>query len=113
MLNYKDVCQSLTITGAVNSSTLNADGTATVYLDLVNETTGGGQNVTVDQISSSVAGVTVSSPTLPLALGDAPAGRGTNIILTLTAPAGVTTFSLTESGTVADRAGNVNNFTTT
>lgn len=94
---------SLTGTASVQS----VSGTAfTVALQVTNNGTIAANNIIVKKIvPRTLAGagtVTLTSPTLPIAVGNLAAGASTTVTLTLTVPATVTGFALAETGTVQD-----------
>jgi len=96
---------SASIVGKSKSGT-----TVTATLQLTDRGTGAAQQPRINRIDLRTLGgtgtVTLSTPTLPLSVGNLPPQASTNVTLTLNVPTTVTKFSLTEKGTLQDIAGN-------
>ena len=54
--------------------------------------------------------VTVLSPAVPTSLGTIPAGQSVNVVVTLSVPATVSRFTITENGSLANAAGSTTKF---
>ncbi len=90
-----------------DSGTLNGD----YYVDVLVTNTGTGvaKNVTISTVTlktlSGTGTVTLISPALPDNLGNLNVGASTTVRLFLNAPAGVTRFLMTETGSTGDASG--------
>jgi hypothetical protein len=84
--------------------------TVTANLQLTNTGFTAAQAVNVNQITMRTLGgsgtVTLTSPTLPLAVGTLAVGATTTVPLAFNVPSTVTRFSVTEGGTINDPSGN-------
>jgi len=84
--------------------------TVTANLQLTNTGSMAAQTVNINQITlrtlSGTGAATLSSPTLPFAVGSLAIGATTTVPLTFHVPSTVTRFSVTEGGTVKDASGN-------
>jgi hypothetical protein len=84
--------------------------TVTASLQLTNTGFTAAQAVNINQITlrtlSGTGTVTLTSPSLPLAVGSLAIGAATTVPLAFNAPTTVTRFSVTEGGTVKDASGN-------
>jgi hypothetical protein len=99
------------VTGQVKGIAAQGGQQYSVNLQVKNTGVGPARNIFIDELTLRIlAGatstpITLITPILPISVGDLSAGSSTNLTLTLTVPAGVTRFSLSESGTVVDGTG--------
>jgi von Willebrand factor A domain-containing protein 7 len=88
--------------------------TLTATLQLTDNGTGAAQHIAISQITlqtlSGTGTVTLTSPALPLSVGNLAIGAFTNVTLTLNVPGTVTKFSITEKGTLQNIAGSTSSF---
>jgi len=84
--------------------------TVTANLQLTNTGFTAAQAVNISQFTlrtlNGAGTVTLTSPTLPLAVGSLAVGATTTVPLTFNVPSTVTRFSVTEGGTIQDASGN-------
>jgi hypothetical protein len=83
--------------------------TLTVALQVTNNGTEDADNIVMNKIVSQVVSgsgkVILTSPALPLALGNLAAGASTTVNLVLTVPKTAINVAISESGTVQDASG--------
>jgi hypothetical protein len=96
------------------SNVVQSGTTVTATLTLTNIGFTAAQAVNINQITfrtlSGSGTVALASPVLPAAEGPLAIGASMTVPVTLNVPATVTRFSMTESGTIQDGAGNTYNY---
>ncbi|HLK66557.1 MAG TPA: SBBP repeat-containing protein [Bryobacteraceae bacterium] len=115
---FPEASTTLTATGPCGPPSLSAQvlsvaqsgTTVTASLQLTNNGLTAAQAVNINQITlrtlSGIGTVTLSGPTLPLAVGSLAIGASTTVPFTFNVPNTVTRFSATEGGTIQDASGN-------
>lgn len=104
------------IAGQVQSITSLGGGQYRLNLAVVNNGQGAGRSVFINQIAfralggPAASGFALVSPQLPISIGDLAPGAASAVQLTVSVPAGVTRFSITESGTTLDTSGTQTSF---
>jgi D-serine deaminase-like pyridoxal phosphate-dependent protein len=93
---------------------VHAGTTVTANLQLTNTGFAAAQVVNINQVTlrtlSGTGTVTLSSPTLPLAVGSLAIGATTTVPVAFNVPSTVARFSVTEGGTIKDAPGNSYSF---
>jgi hypothetical protein len=102
---------NLSGTASVNSY---SQGVLSLNVQLSDIGTADAVNVMISQLTfrtlSGSGNVTLSSPKLPIGVGNIPVNNSTPVTLNLSVPATVKKFSITESGTMQDSAGKKYNY---
>jgi len=89
-------------------------GVLTITLRLTDSGSGDAQDTLINKVTFRTLGgtgaVTLTSPALPISVGNISVGAATTETLTLNVPSTVTKFSITEAGTLQNAAGTTYNF---
>jgi hypothetical protein len=105
------------IVGRIQSVTSLGAGQFRLALQVMNSGTGPARSVFIRQVTfrvlagPSTAVISLAAPLLPISAGDLSPGASTTVLLTVNVPAGVTRFSITETGTVLNQSGVQSTFT--
>jgi len=106
-------CGAPSISGSILSQQ-NVSGTLTLNLQFTDTGTSDAVSVSINHISFRTLGgtgtVTLTSPALPISVGNISVGSFTPLTLTLNVPATVKRFSITEGGTLQNTIGATYNF---
>ncbi len=106
-------CGAPSLSGQL-SNVVQSGTTVMTTLTLTNTGFTAAQAVNINQVTfrtlSGSGTVTLANPAIPAAEGLLAIGASMNVPLTLSVPAAVTRFSMTESGTIQDGAGNTYNY---